>query len=233
MKKIILVLFVMSFFTYGKTFKSSDRKIELIELYTSESCSSCPPAEKWLNSLKKSSKIWVDFIPLEFHVDYWNNLNWIDAFSKPEFSQRQRQYNQILKAGVYTPQVIIDGNDWRLWRRNRSPLTDNKKAPVLTLKYTDNKANLKLKINNPTHEYQCFVAITAGELKTKVKSGENRGKNLSHEFVVINLKNKKLSNNGSCDLIINKNLKANNYNITAWIYNETTQRIIQATGGPL
>ena len=117
MKKILLFfVLLISTTALAKEFSSGDKKVNLIELYTSESCSSCPPAEKWLGNLKSSDKLFKNFIPLEFHVAYWNYLHWKDPFSKEAFSRRQRDYNRVIKAGVYTPQVIINGVDFRGWR---------------------------------------------------------------------------------------------------------------------
>src|SRR5205814_757208 len=74
------------------TFESSDAQSSLIELFTSEGCSSCPPAEKWLSALKSSSDLWKKAVPVAFHVDYWDHLGWRDRFAKPEFTSRQQRY---------------------------------------------------------------------------------------------------------------------------------------------
>src|SRR5579859_334549 len=87
------------------TFQSSERQTSLLELYTSEGCSSCPPAEAWISNLKSRSGLWTDFVPVAFHVDYWNGLGWRDKLSSEEFSQRQRDYAQAWSAqDVYTPE---------------------------------------------------------------------------------------------------------------------------------
>ena len=111
-----LILLLFSITLFAKEFNSGVKRVNLVELYTSESCSSCPPAEKWLGDLKQSTGLFKTFIPLEFHVSYWNHLHWKDPFSKGEFSARQRDYNRAIKGGVYTPQVILNGVDFRGWR---------------------------------------------------------------------------------------------------------------------
>lgn len=79
-------------------FKSSQRQTALLELYTSEACGSCPPAELWLSRLKNVNGLWSEFVPVAFHVDYWSNLGWRDKFSKREFTLRQQNYAQIWSA---------------------------------------------------------------------------------------------------------------------------------------
>lgn len=84
----------------------------LIELYTSEGCSSCPPADRWLSQLPRDFGV----VPLAFHVDYWDRLGWKDRFAQAAFSQRQRDRNRGF-GWVYTPQLMLDGEDFRSWHR--------------------------------------------------------------------------------------------------------------------
>ena len=74
------------------TFESGETQSTLIELFTSEGCSSCPPAEKWMSALKSNQDLWKTIIPVAFHVDYWDRLGWRDCFAKPEFTSRQQRY---------------------------------------------------------------------------------------------------------------------------------------------
>src|SRR5580693_7683854 len=88
-------------------FQSSDRQTALVELYTSEGCSSCPPAESWLSGMKKSSGLWNDFVPVAFHVEYWDNLGWRDKWSSKQFSDRQRDYAGVWGGdNIYTPEFV-------------------------------------------------------------------------------------------------------------------------------
>src|SRR5947208_15450471 len=75
-----------------KTFESGHTQSTLIELFTSEGCSSCPPAEKWLSALKSSSDLWQKAVPVAFHVDYWDHLGWRDRFATPDFKSRKQTY---------------------------------------------------------------------------------------------------------------------------------------------
>ena len=98
------------------TFESGETQSTLIELFTSEGCSSCPPAEKWLSALKSNQDLWKKIVPVAFHVDYWDRLGWRDRFAKREFTSRQQRY----AAGwggdsIYTPAFVVNGKEWRSW----------------------------------------------------------------------------------------------------------------------
>ena len=110
------------------TAQSSAEKVQLLELFSSEGCSSCPPTETWMRSLRSQTGLWKSFVPLEFHVDYWNNLGWSDPYSQAEFSARQRTYAaQGKAASVYTPGVFCDGQEWRDWSRSAAPKASKRK----------------------------------------------------------------------------------------------------------
>lgn len=93
---------------------SGSQRVAVLELYTSEGCDSCPPADKWISELP-AKKLNVDrVVPLAFHVDYWNQLGWIDPFSQPVFSARQRQHSKRRGVSfVVTPQLLLNGQDYR------------------------------------------------------------------------------------------------------------------------
>ena len=167
----------------------------LVELYTSEGCSSCPPADQALAFLENQQPFsQAEIITLALHVDYWNYLGWKDEYSSPLFSQRQAVYAQRLKLdSSYTPQMIVDG---RL-QFVGSNLGDAGKAITEAAKYP--KANieivlientLKIKITDvPKHEdATVFLAIAEDNLSSNIKRGENAGKNLEHISVVRELK---------------------------------------------
>ena len=117
------------------TFQSSGKQTALIELYTSEGCSSCPPAETWLSRLKESPGLWKDFVPLAFHVDYWDYLGWGDPWASKSFSDRRRAYaKQWRSDSIYTPGFVLDGKEWRDWSgRKDGPKSAGAKAGVLTV----------------------------------------------------------------------------------------------------
>src|SRR5437762_7982575 len=94
-------------------FESAPQRTHLIELFTSQGCSSCPPAEAWLSNLKNEPRLWQDFVPLAFHVDYWDHLGWRDLFASKLWTERQADYSARWKAEtVYTPAFVLDGMAW-------------------------------------------------------------------------------------------------------------------------
>ena len=93
---------------------SGPKRIPLIELFSSEGCSSCPPAEKRMAELQNAKGLWTEFVPLSFHVDYWDALGWKDALASPLFTLRQRTYAQEWNSPtVYTPAFVVDGKEYR------------------------------------------------------------------------------------------------------------------------
>ena len=110
-------------------FQSGETQTSLLELYSSEGCSSCPPAEKWLTGLKEAPGLWRAFVPVCFHVDYWDYLGWKDDLASPQFTKRQRTSAQYLKLdSVYTPGFLVNGREWRGWFDGKKsfPLTSEK-----------------------------------------------------------------------------------------------------------
>src|SRR5210317_1284191 len=95
-------------------FSSGDRRVTLLELYTSQGCSSCPPAESWLNRFTDDDRLWKQVVPVAFHVDYWDYLGWRDPYALPQYSDRQRRYRSKGKvSAVYTPGFVVNGGEWK------------------------------------------------------------------------------------------------------------------------
>ncbi len=165
--------------------QSSDNQTQLIELFTSEGCSSCPPADRWFTRLKQQQGLWQDFIPVAFHVDYWDYIGWKDPFASAQYSKRQRQHRIANNIGsVYTPGVLKAGQEWRYWH-NQTIQPNDKKVGQLAITVSDQ--TLKGEFNGLSGiEYiEVNVALVAMDLQTEVRAGENRGKQLNHDFVVI------------------------------------------------
>jgi hypothetical protein len=176
--------------------KSGAQTVPLLELYTSEGCSSCPPADKWLSGLKPDPK---KVIPLAFHVDYWDYIGWKDKFSKAEYSDRQRKTAAFAGAGyVYTPQFVLSGRDFRGSddsRLNQAITASQKLASRANLSLeaiTQANGEITLqataKAINPADikNADIFVAIYENKLVSQVNAGENNGSELKHDYVVRN-----------------------------------------------
>lgn len=165
----------------------------IIELFTSEGCSSCPPAERWLNGFVAQPGLWKDVFPMAWHVDYWDSLGWPDRFAESAFSQRQRRYQrQTPLRSVYTPGVLVNGKAWRGWVRNHplEPPTEPGTGPlVVTLDQGKFEARLQaLGHHQAGRKLVLQMAVLGFDLTTAVKRGENTGKSLAHEFVVLDFK---------------------------------------------
>jgi hypothetical protein len=172
-----------------------EKQLVLVELFTSEGCSSCPPADKVLARLETGQPVeGVEIVPLALHVDYWNHLGWRDEFSSAAFSQRQTGYaGKFNLDSIYTPQMIVDG-DTQFVGSNFEAALDAVRKSARTQKAAVNlsieKDNLNIKIKDlPAREQSTvWLAITESDLHTNVRRGENSGKKLSHAAVARDLK---------------------------------------------
>jgi hypothetical protein len=174
--------------------KSGATTLPLLELYTSEGCSSCPPADKWLSGLKLGPD---KVVPLTFHVDYWDYIGWKDKFSKSEYSDRQRKTAAFAGAGfVYTPQFVLNGRDFKgldVPRLNQvtsasQKLTSRANLSLNAMTLANGEITLKATAQaiNPADikNADIFVAIYENNLISSVNAGENNGRELKHDYVV-------------------------------------------------
>ncbi len=197
---LFLSLSAVSFSAFAQecTAKSGVKTVPLLELYTTEGCSSCPPADQWLSKLNTNQP---KVTPLAFHVDYWNYIGWSDPFSKAEYADRQRKQAAFdFSPLVYTPQFTLNGQDFRGWQNGKFAKAANavaqEIAPVsLTLNATP-QASGELQIqagvrvnagaeNAKLHQYlTAYIAVYENGLKNQVNAGENNGRELKHDYVV-------------------------------------------------
>ncbi|NQY94472.1 MAG: DUF1223 domain-containing protein [Campylobacteraceae bacterium] len=242
MKKLILILFVLvnTMFANELLFNSGEKKVNIIELYTSQGCSSCPVAEDWVNGLKKRSGLFTEFIPLAFHVTYWDFIGWKDIFGNKNNDIRQRDYaNKVWKKNsVYTPQFVINSKEYRRWFSNQSfPRFDDTYGGNLKLKI--NNQNLDISFNSKEikdEELFVNVVILGFDYSTDVTSGENEDRDLPGDFVVLKHQRHLLKSNEN-NLAFNTTLpkyKKDGHQkaVVVWL-NKTDGTIVQATGGYL
>ncbi len=172
----------------------------IVELFTSEGCSSCPPADAVLMRLDKSQPVaGVEVIALSQHVDYWNYLGWRDPFSSEQFSERQRDYAEKFgRDGVYTPQMVVDGQAEFVGSHNGKALDAIAKAaqsPKATVGIETTGATVgdapQLRVSvanlppfNAGDAVEVWLALTESGLLTDVARGENGGRRLGHAAVV-------------------------------------------------
>ncbi len=154
--------------TQPAVFQSAATQTDLLELFTSEGCSSCPPAETWLSSLKASPRLWKDFLPVAFHVDYWDRLGWRDPWSSKQFSDRQRAYaGSWGNASIYTPGFVLNGEEWRVWSGLKGRLKSPRpQAGVLRVVSSDlNRWQVTFIPQVPTRQvYEAHAALLASGL---------------------------------------------------------------------
>ncbi len=241
--KYLFVFVILMSSSYPKDFLSSEKKVHLIELFSSEGCSSCPQAEKWLNHFKESDLLWTRIIPIELHVTYWDDLNWLgsqwkDPFSQKGFTERQKEYHLIRKKGVYTPQIVIDGE---ISRNYNLETLDNKKVGVLKASFNEKTNQAKLFFSSIAAKPSfCEGSYIHGGVISNIRGGENKGKRLEHEFISGHIAKAKASKNKSqytCDLTLkrtfrNKKLKFKKQGVVFWI-KDKDHNVVQSVGGYL
>ena len=169
-------------------FESGDTQATLIELFTSEGCSSCPPADAWMSKLKSNSDLWTRIVPVVFHVDYWNSLGWPDRFATEANTPRQRRYALAWRIdSVYTPGFVLNGQEWRDWfQRGALPEPSSAKVGKIAVTLDDRKADV---IFVPSvgglKALQVEMAFLGGNLESNVTRGENTGRRIRHDFTVL------------------------------------------------
>ena len=177
---------------------SASKRVSLIELYTSEGCSSCPPADAWLSNLKADGYLSDVVVPLALHVDYWDYIGWKDRFAQAAFTARQQQAaSQDLLNVVYTPQVMLNGRDFRRWQspaRLRQALQESASdAPRATISMTlgrlpSGETMVKVRAQGLDADSQqhgdIHIAVFENGLSSTINAGENSGRLLKHDHVV-------------------------------------------------
>ncbi len=220
--------------------QSTTRQTSLLELYSSEGCSSCPPADEWFSGLKSSKGLWHDFVPVSWHVDYWNYLGWRDPWSSEDFSERQRTCAAAWHSdSIYTPCLVLNGREWRPWfRSNNGPSASGKDAGTLTVDSIDQKLwHVKFSpVPATPQHFQIHAALLANGLSSDVTAGENKGRHLNHDFIVLSSADAYLpghTNEFHGDIVLDTTLSATNTQnaIAFWITRINELEPVQAVGG--
>jgi hypothetical protein len=218
--------------------ESPDTKVALIELYTSEGCSSCPSAEAWVGALRDDPGLWKQFVPVAFHVDYWNHLGWTDRFALPEFTRRQRAYAAHWNASaIYTPAFVLNGEEWR--PRGTVPSPANQTPGRLRVSGKDGgRLKVSFVSSREWHEPLIVEIVPlANGLRTDVHRGENAGRELRHEFVALALVAGDLrrahSGAYTAELILPGSMAAPVGAIAAWVRSAHSPVPIQVAGGSI
>jgi hypothetical protein len=158
----------------------------VIELFTSEGCSSCPPAEEWLAGLRENPGLWREFVPVAWHVTYWDRLGWLDRWAQPAFTRRQYAYaSRWRERSVYTPCFVRDGVEWHPGRAG----ADGPAVGVLQVRYDPQTGSLQVDFTPDGRGVAGPLEVRAvqlgGGIVSNVRAGENAGRTLEHEFVAL------------------------------------------------
>ena len=224
-------------------FQSGPAQPALLELFSSEGCSSCPPADEWLSGLKKSQGLWAEIVPVCFHVDYWDPLGWKDNLGSKDYTQRQRNYAKYWRLkSVYTPNFVVNGREWKDGFPNFGmlPASSSNSAGSLKIKAIG-RGNFEVSFTVPhsaAGQWRAQTAILGFGIPSDVTAGENAGRKMNHDFAVLAFQEKELEKiNGifqtSFHLEKKEPVPAARYAVAVWVVQDNDFIPVQAAGGYL
>jgi hypothetical protein len=244
--KWLLITIIFAAITFGFVYKNkntrttsihkeSSKSFALLELYTSEGCSSCPSADQLLPQLANEDS---NIITLSFHVDYWDHLGWKDRFSSSEFTSRQQEYAQQFRLeSIYTPQLIINGQ-YETVGSNRSTAESDiksvlKEKPQLQLSFDEVKKEAdKLKLNchvdGDLKSQNVFAALVEKHAESNVRAGENKGVTIAHTNIVRELLKKSATQKMDFDFSFPKDLADDNWQLVLFSQHKKDLKISAA-----
>lgn len=224
------------------TAASGVMRVALVELFTSEGCSSCPPADRWLSALRSDAS--KTMAPLAFHVGYWDRLGWRDRFAQPVFVDRQYALARQQKSDlVYTPQFFRDGIDWRPLRAGSATPKASTPGADLQLELetsTDQRLAVggEVRLRQGGNKAELYLALYENNLSSRIEAGENAGSLLHHDYVVRALRGPlPLAAGGAMTIKQGFDLdpawKRADLGVTAFVQDAATRRVLQALQLPL
>jgi hypothetical protein len=232
---LVITAVVLSSFINRKPAINTDKGFAVVELFTSEGCSSCPPADELVAKIEKESADKPIYI-LAFHVDYWNRLGWKDVFSSADYSHRQNQYASWLHLqSVYTPQVVVNGRTEFVGSEEdtlRNTIKTNlEKTPVANLalsniKTDGGKVSLQYHTQGNIANDVLLLAVIEKNAQSKVERGENSGRTLSHVQIVRALTSTPVkAGEGNASIALPKGFDAKGYELIAFLQNPANGEI--------
>ena len=242
MKKILILLsFSLVAFSFSTYFhknenenavqQSDNQGFAIVELFTSEGCSSCPSADEVLSGLAGKNNVF----PLGFHVTYWNRLGWKDEFSQKIFDERQYAYGERFNlSGVYTPQIVVNGSEEMVGSKKSKVLQSienqlkNAAAYPITLSKNINNGQLEVayQLNTINKDLVLNFALTQSKITTKVKNGENEGRTLHHDNVVLVFKTIPVQSEGKVNFDLPQSI--DNLSVIAFLQEKNLGKIVAA-----
>ena len=241
MKRLLLISCLMaSIPVYAAekiTVMSSGQQTAVLELYTSEGCSSCPPADRWLAALVEVPKDDLDVLALSFHVDYWDYLGWKDRFGSPRYTSRQRQLgSNNNQRTIYTPEFFVDGKEARGTRKVLDKIRSaNKQQAQIQLKLSISKSSnaLQIELQSVTPDavdkpLQHRYFVYENQLMSDVTRGENSGERLFHQQVVRYMSPElDLKDNNQHKITINPEWRLDNIGVAALVTGPGNKNYLQ------
>lgn len=240
MKRLLLIMSLMASPTFAADtiiISSNGQQTAVLELYTSEGCSSCPSADRWLAALVELPNDELDVLALAFHVDYWDYLGWKDRFGSPRYTSRQRQLgSNNNQRTIYTPEFFVDGKEARGTRNVLDKIRSaNKQQAQIQLKLSISKSSnaLQIELESVTpdavdkplrHRYFVYE----NQLMSDVTRGENSGERLFHQQVVRYMSPEiDLKDNNRHKITINPEWRLDNIGVAALVTEPGNENYIQ------
>ena len=232
--------------------RSGEARQQLLELFTSEGCSSCPPADAWLNALRGHRDLWQRVVPVSFHVDYWNHLGWLDPLSQAAFSERQRRYALQWKAsGVYTPALALNGAEWRRpsARLPHASSFTSTTTPIDLVGVLNAQQSGALRFlvhfqprasssSATATKLRLVGALLGNSISHRIPRGENAGLMALHHFAVLALEEVVVRREGDGFKAVVQwsaptHIHAASYSVAFWVTALDDQQPMQCVGGDL
>ncbi len=218
----------------SKIINNQSTGVAVLELYTSEGCSSCPPADDVLRGVATQDNVFA----LAFHVTYWNRLGWKDSFSQKIFDDRQYNYGaRFKKDGVYTPQLVVNGTEEFVGSRKNQAENAIKKALATPIKVQielskvlkDKDIQIKYKLTGDNKDAVMNFVVIESNFSTKVMRGENEGLTLKHDNVVRDFETTEAKNTeGVLEIFPLKNWRIENCAAIIFLQDKKTNQVIGA-----
>jgi len=229
----------MTSFSQTNSNTNTHKGFALLELYTSEGCSSCPPADELMGKIQNEYKDRELYV-LSYHVDYWDKQGWKDIFSKADYTKRQYDYAKFMeKDPIYTPQLIINGkidyigSEETAVRNGIKSALSKTAVTELSLEATqqNTKLNLNYNVSKATQNNRLLIAVVQKSAKSNVKRGENAHRILSHYQIVRSLSNFALSGNlkGTASVALPKDFNSKDYEIIGFVQDKNNGSILAVT----
>ncbi len=225
---------------------SAENITPVVELYTSEGCSSCPRADNFMTVLGENINQDFHAVPLAFHVDYWNRLGWEDPFSQAKFTDRQRWIAQLNRQrSIYTPEIVVSGLEARgggmifdqINQYNRKPADVRITMDVSAPGSGEVVADLTVRNETDARLPELFVAVYENNIVRQIKGGENRGKTITYNFVVHHLSEPVSVARGDSTRMVSMEIdetwNADNLGLAVFVVDADSGQTLQALRTPL